>query len=86
MHGDDDTDPDVIGVQRGPCRESFDAGRAYAKRQIQQSQDALRESNEELAAFCKRAKDSLVREEESQKPDPTLLRMMRNTVESLCSK
>lgn len=36
MHGDDNTDSLIIGIPDGPCRQSYDAGRAYVFNQEQQ--------------------------------------------------
>jgi hypothetical protein len=52
MHGDDETDPSIIGIPQGPCRESYAAGRAYSQRMQQQSTDSMRQMDKLMQSAC----------------------------------
>jgi hypothetical protein len=39
VHADDQTDPSVVGIPDGACRESYLAGRAYITRLIRESDE-----------------------------------------------
>jgi hypothetical protein len=52
MHGDDRTDPAIIGIPAGICRDSYEAGRAYQQSVQRDARESLRQAEELQRAAC----------------------------------